>query len=415
MNEHTLALVLIQLTLIILCARIGGAIARRLGQTRSVGEIITGVLLGPSLFGQLMPEISGYIFSPATTGPVTVLSQIGLMLLMFQIGLEFDFSHLRERQNRRSAIAVSSAGIAGPFIIGLLLGHLSAQTLAPDVAPIPYSLFFATVLSITAVPILGRIMLEFRLTRTRTGVITITAAAINDVVGWLLLALVTALTSGTFSYHEFALRIAALAAFFAASWRLARPVLKWLIKRLSSDKEALPPNLLAITLATIFSLGILTSKIGIFALLGAFIAGVLLHDQPAFVAAWRKNISTFVTVFFLPIFFTYTGLRTDIGNLDSVMLWTWCLIIFVGATLGKLGFCYFAARLSGLSAMESATIGIMMNTRALMALIVLNIGYDLGVIPPDVFTMLVIMAILTTAITAPVLRYTLRGMGHQRP
>jgi Kef-type K+ transport system membrane component KefB len=402
--ENLLFFTLMQLVLILLAARVGGSLALRLGQARVVGEIVVGLLLGPSLFGALAPDAFHYVFHSVSAAPVTIMSQIGLILLMFQIGLDFDFSHLKEKENSRAVLLVAAFGLVVPFVLGLAVGHLSHDMLAPAVNPLGYSLFLATALSITAVPILGRIMMEFDLTRTPMGVITITSAAINDVVGWITLAAVTALTLSAFSLSGMLLNLGQLALYAAFCWWVLRPVLRRLLARFASHSDNLPQSLLAILLAVIFLSAMTTYKMGIFAIFGGFMLGVLLHDEHAFVNAWKTKISDFVTVFFLPIFFTYTGLRTNIGALDSLALWQWCLAILAAATLGKFGGCYLGARLAGRAPTESRIIAMMMNTRALMELIVINVGYDLGVIPASVFTMLVIMAVVSTLVTAPALR-----------
>jgi Kef-type K+ transport system membrane component KefB len=402
--ENLLFFTLMQLALILLAARLGGSLALRLGQARVVGEIVVGLLLGPSLFGALAPDAFQYVFHSVSSAPVTIMSQIGLILLMFQIGLDFDFSHLRERENSRAVLLVSAFGLLVPFLLGLAIGHFSHSTLAPSVNPLGYSLFLATALSITAVPILGRIMMEFDLTRTPMGVITITSAAINDVAGWITLAAVTALTLSAFSFSGMLLNLGLLALYSTFCWWVLRPMLRRLLGRFASHSDNLPQSLLAILLAVVFLSAMTTYKLGIFAIFGGFMLGVLLHDEHDFVAAWKNKIADFVTVFFLPIFFTYTGLRTNIGALDSLALWQWCLAILAAATLGKFGGCYLGARWAGRPAAESRIIAVMMNTRALMELVVINVGYDLGVIPASVFTMLVIMAVVSTLVTAPALR-----------
>lgn len=411
-TENLLFFTLMQLVIILLAARLGGSLALRLGQARVVGEIVVGLLLGPSLFGALAPDTFHYVFHSVPSAPVTIMSQIGLILLMFQIGLDFDFSHLREKQNRKAVLLVAALGLVAPFLLGLAIGQASHATLAPSVNPLGYSLFLATALSITAVPILGRIMMEFGLTRTPMGVITITSAAINDVVGWITLAAVTALTLSAFSLSGMLLNLGALALYATFCWWGLRPVLRRLLAPFAAHSDNLPQSLLAILLALIFLSAMATYKMGIFAIFGGFVLGVLLHDEPAFVTAWKAKIADFVTVFFLPIFFTYTGLRTNIGALDSWSLWQWCLVILGGATLGKFGGCYLGARWAGRDAAESRVIAVMMNTRALMELVVINVGYDLGVIPSSVFTMLVIMAVVSTLVTAPALRLWLPRTKH---
>ncbi|HEY8856820.1 MAG TPA: cation:proton antiporter [Rugosibacter sp.] len=410
-TEALLFFTLLQLTVIVLAARIGSGVALRIGQTAAVGEIIVGILLGPSLFGLLAPDLFQYVFHSGAPEPMQMLSQIGLVLLMFQIGLEFDFSHLSEQRNRKAMLWVAAASLIAPFALGYGVGQISAPILSPSAHPVVSALFIATAFSITALPILGRIMMEFDMTRTPIGVIAISAAAINDVVGWLLLALITTLTLSNFDAPGFALKVALVLMFFAVSWFGVRPLMKRILHRFDARSGALGNNLLGIVLAAIFLSAMTTYQLGIFAIFGGFMMGVLLHDEHAFVTTWRERISPFVMVFFLPIFFTYTGLRTNIGSLDSAAAWGWCVLIVALATLGKFGGAYLAARFAGLSHMESKILGVMMNTRALMELIVINVGYDLGVISQQMFTILVIMAIFSTVITSPLLRRWLPRIG----
>lgn len=410
-TEALLFFTLLQLSVIVLAARVGGEIALRIGQSAVVGEIIVGILLGPSLFGLLAPELFQYVFHSGAPEPMQMLSQIGLVLLMFQIGLEFDFSHLSERRNRKAMLWVAAASLIAPFALGYSIGQVSAPILSPSAHPVASALFIATAFSITALPILGRIMMEFDMTRTSIGVIAISAAAINDVIGWLLLALITTLTLSAFDAASFALKVALVLVFFAVSWFGVRPLMKRILHRFDARSGALTNNLLGIVLAAIFLSAMTTYQLGIFAIFGGFMMGVLLHDEHAFVTTWSARISPFVMVFFLPIFFTYTGLRTNIGSLDSAAAWGWCVLIVLLATLGKFGGAYLAARAAGLSHIESKILGVMMNTRALMELIVINVGYDLGVISQQMFTILVIMAIFSTVITSPLLRRWLPRIG----
>ena len=412
-TEAMLFFTLLQLTVIVLAARIGGVLAQRAGQSPAVGEIIVGILLGPSLFGLLAPDLFQYVFHSTPPEPMQMLSQIGLILLMFQIGFEFDFAHLAARNNRRAVAYVAAASLIAPFALGLGFGWLGAPLLSPGADRLASALFVATAFSITALPVLGRIMMEFKITRQPIGVIAISAAAINDVVGWLLLAFITALALAEFSAAAFAFKVMLVGVFFLAWWFVVRPLLKRVIH--ASQARPLPVgekagrgklthNLLGILLAAIFVSAMTTYQLGIFAIFGGFMMGVILHDEHELIEAWKERIGHFVMVFFLPIFFTYTGLRTDIGGLDSVEAWGWCLLLIFLATLGKFGASYVAARRAGMSHHEGKVIGIMMNTRALMELIVINVGYDLGVISQQVFTMLVLMAIFSTVITAPGLR-----------
>jgi Kef-type K+ transport system membrane component KefB len=414
-TEALLFFTLLQLTIIVLVARLGGEIAVRLGQSIAVGEIIVGILLGPSLFGLLAPDVFHYVFRSSPPESMQMLSQIGLILLMFQIGMEFDFSHLNEQRNRRAVTWVAAAGLIAPFALGLLFGYCSAPLLTPKADPLASALFVATAFSITALPILGRIMIDFRLTKHRLGVIAISAAAINDVIGWLLLALVTTLTIAHFDAGNFARTVALIGGFMALCWFAVRPLLKALIRRYPTRNGHLPNNLMGILLAGVFLSSMATYQLGIFAIFGGFMLGVLVHDEHPLVEAWKERVGHFVAVFFLPIFFTYTGLRTNVGGLDTLALWGWCGLILLLATAGKFGGSYVAARVAGLGKDEAKVLGIMMNTRALMELIVINVGYDLGVISQNVFTMLVIMAIVSTVVTTPGLRRWLPRLGLPLP
>ena len=349
-----------------------------------------------------------------------MLSQLGLILLMFQIGLQFAFAHLTERHNRRAVTAIASASMIAPFALGFGFGWFTAPLLSPGVDRLASALFIATAFSITALPILGRIMMEFKLTRLPIGVIAISSAAINDVVGWLLLTLVTALTLAEFSAAGFALKVALVGAFFLVWWFAVRPLMKRVIHLTQAGpvpvgekagRGKLTHTLLGIVLAGIFISAMTTYQLGIFAIFGGFMMGVILHDEHELIEAWKERIGHFVMVFFLPIFFTYTGLRTHVGSLDTLEAWGWCGLLIGLATLGKFGASYLAARWVGMSHQEGKVIGIMMNTRALMELIVINVGFDLGVISQQVFTMLVLMAIFSTVITTPGLRRWLPKMG----
>jgi Kef-type K+ transport system membrane component KefB len=406
-NELLLFFTLLELAIIVLAGRLGGALAARCGQSAAVGEIIIGILLGPSLFGWIAPHSFNFVFHSAPPEPLLVLSQLGLVLLMFQIGLEFDFAHLTERSNRAAVLRVAVACMTLPFAGGFLLGYAMAADLVAPATRIDTALFVATAFSITALPILGRIMIDFNLTRTRLGVIAISAAAINDVVGWLLLALITTLTVSNFAGAAFAARVAMVAAFGLVSVKIVRPLLQRAIRRSAPAAGKMSGNLLGILLVVIFIAAMTTYQIGIFAIFGGFMMGVILFDEHALVAAWRERVGGFVTVFFLPIFFTYTGLRTSIGGLDTGSDWLWCIAIVSVACLSKLLSAYAAARRSGFAHAEAAIMGFMMNTRALMELIVINVGFDLGVITQKMFTMLVIMAIVSTVVTTPALRYYL--------
>jgi K+:H+ antiporter len=412
-TEKLVTFTIIQLIAILVSARLFGKLARLLGQPRVVGEIVAGLIMGPSLFGKLFPDEFSFVFKSIPSTPVAILSQVGLALLMFQIGLEFDFSHLSEGRNRRAVISISAVGILLPFILGWLIGNWSHSALAADIGLRGYRLFFGVALSITAIPVLGRIMMELGINKTRIGAIAITAAALDDVTGWTLLAIVSAIARAEFSASTYVIQVGLLMAYLAACHFLVRPLLHRAIDAMLPGDDHLPHDLMAIMIILVFVSGLITYELGVFVIFGGFVVGVMLHDHQRFVTAWKRTVSHFVTVFFLPIFFTYTGLRTNVHGLNSSALWEWCVVIIGAAILGKFLGCMLAARACDLSWPDAGCIGVMMNARGLMELVVVNVGYDLGVIPPNVFTMLVLMAIVSTLITAPFLRYYFGRIGYK--
>jgi Kef-type K+ transport system membrane component KefB len=412
-TEDVLAATLVQLVVIILAARLAGSAAAAIRQPRAVGEIVAGLLLGPSFLATIFPEISAAIFSPTSAASMMVLSQIGLILLMFQIGIEFEFSRLTDAKNRNVVLLIAAVSVTAPLLAGLALGALTAPVLAPGVDNLTYALFVAVALAITAVPILGRILREYSLTRTDVGVIAISAAAANDIVGWLLLAGIAAYASESFSPASTGWQVAGLLVLFVAVWFAGPPIVDYLLRKFPVERQRAPPHLIAIVIALVFVGGLATKALGIFTIFGGFLIGLVFHRHAPFVEAWREQVGSFVLIFFLPIFFTYTGLRTNVWGLDTATDWIWCAIFLGVAIVTKVAPVYLVARLSGMEAAKAMLLGVLMNTRALMELIVLNIGLSLGFIPQDVFTMLVIMAVATTIMTGPLVQILLRRAGHE--
>jgi K+:H+ antiporter len=406
--EEILLTVILQLIIIIASARIFGTLFRRMGQPQVCGEIAAGLILGPSLFGKFFPGISAYVFAPSV-GPIfSVISQIGLVFLLFLIGLEFDFGHLKEY--RKAAISISAVGIVLPFGLGLLVAQWLYPYVGRGINALGFTLFVATAITITALPILGRIMVEFNINRTPVGAVTITAAAINDAAGWIILAAITAIVKSSLDPVRVGLMILEAGGYALFMILVARPYLKrWADRMLQEGQGEVPLNGLAVLMVLIFASALITNLIGLFSIFGGFVMGAILYDQHAFREAVIRRLRDFIVVFFLPIFFTYTGLRTDIGTMQSGLLWGFCGLVLLVSIVGKLGGGTVAARLSGFSWRESFSIGTMMNTRALMELIIVNIGYNLRVIPSSVFFMLVFMAVVTTFMTSPILSRLIRG------
>ncbi|MGK0189200.1 MAG: Kef-type K+ transport system membrane component KefB [Verrucomicrobiales bacterium] len=411
-SEGPLRLFLLQLAVVVLAARASGWIALRVGQPRVVGEILGGLALGPSLLGAFAPGIFGALFGNSDSQPLIFTSQVGLVLFMFQAGMEFEFKHLRERVNQRAVMAISIGSIVLPLALGYATAlALYAEFAAPlGIVKFHFCAFVAVAMAITALPILGRIMASLGITKTRMGSVTISSAASNDVVGWILLAAVSTAVAGQFSAGRMAGQVGLLAVLCAVLWLVLRPLLKRLAQKAVDIDGNLSFDYAAGAIVLVLAAGVVTSALGIFAAFGGFAIGVLLAGERRFIKAWSARMEPFVYVFFLPVFFTCTGLRTDAGELDSPVMWLWCLLVIATATAGKWLGAYWAARLAGIPPGEARCIAVMMNTRALMELIVLHAGYELGVIPASVFTMLVIMAVATTLITTPLLRRFLRNI-----
>lgn len=413
-GETLLLGVLVQLIIMIGAARLMNVAARRLGQPGAVGEIIAGLMLGPSLLGAVAPQLATSLFGASPAPAITIISQLGLTLLMFQIGMDFEFAQLARPQHRRGAALIACASVAAPLASGVALGWWAAPVLAPGIDRLLFALFMGNALAITALPILGRILAQFGLTNQPVGVVAITAAAVNDVAGWVLLAAISALAAARFSLAGLGAQLAGIAALaIAARWLLV-PLAGRLVAAFAPSGGRLHPTLMAALLVLVFGLAIATSSLGMFAIFGGFLAGLVVHRHTALVAAWKGQVGGFVLVFFLPVFFTSTGLRTNLLGLGGDDL-PWLAIILLVAVLAKLVPVYAAARASGYGPADAAVLGSLMNTRALMELIVLNIGRDLGVLPPPVFTMLVVMAVATTLMTGPLLRLLLPRAGHVIP
>jgi Kef-type K+ transport system membrane component KefB len=405
-TEQALIAVIVQLAVIIAAARIAGNIFRLLDQPLVCGEIAAGLILGPSLFGKLSPSAFHAVFNPSAAQSLGILSQLGVILLMFLIGLEFDFGHLRE--NQRTALAVSIAGIALPFALGVALGAFVHTRLALGGSWVNFALFMGTAMSITAIPVLARIMIDLNINRTRLGSCTMAAAAINDAAGWIILALVIAIVRSDFNPFRVVIMVASVLVYALIMVFVVRPAfIGWLSSVFAANGGLFSLNVLATILIVVLLSAAATSTIGIHSIFGGFMAGAVFSDQPEFRAAVKQRLDDLVSAFFLPLFFTYTGLRTDIGAMSGSFLWGLCALVVITAALGKFGGCTVAARLTGLAWREASIVGVMMNARGLVELIVINIGYDLGILPKPVFFMLVFMAVATTYMTAPVLRWLL--------
>jgi Kef-type K+ transport system membrane component KefB len=400
------AAVFFQLAAILIAARVCGSLARRAGQPRVCGEIAAGLALGPSLVGALFPQALATMF-PADAGPgLRMMSELGLVFLMLLVGLDLHVDELRRR--KRAACAISVAGIVVPFALGLALAGVLHPALAPDRDPIAFALFLGTAISITAIPTLARILDELHLQRTRIATLTTTAAALDDVVGWTLLAAVTALVQARFEPLEALVRLGAAALFAAMVVKGGRKLVQRRCERVEDPAMFRSGTVLTLAVVAALSGAAVTDALGLSGIFGAFTVGIALGGDPRLRDAIVERLQPLVLTLFLPIFFTYTGLRTDAGALHGAWVWALCALVVVVAVAGKVGGCALAAMTQKLSRSDALSIGVLMNTRGLMELVVINVGLDLGIIPHSVFFMLVVMAIVTTYMTAPLVRRILR-------
>lgn len=391
--------VLVALITIITTARILGALCLHFGQPRVIGEVCAGIALGPSLLGRAAPDMMEALF-PATASPVLgILAQIGVILYMFLIGLELNSGLLRSKAH--VTVAISHASIVAPFLLGSFLALFVFEEYAPaGVSFTSFALFLGVAMSITAFPILARILTDLHLSQTDLGVIALSCAAADDVTAWCLLAFVVGVTQADL-FGAMA-TIVLTGGYIALMFGVSRPVLKRL---LPESKEAeLPVGMTAWVLIAVLASALITEAIGIHAVFGAFLLGAVIPHDSLLARSFRHKLEDVVSILLLPAFFAYTGTRTQIGLLSEWNDWWFCLLIIVVATMGKFGGTFLASKLTGLDSRTSASLGILMNTRGLMELIVLNIGLDLGVISPTLFAMMVLMALATTIATTPILR-----------
>ena len=398
--QDPLAILLAQIITIILVARVFGWVFKKIGQPSVIGEIIAGIVLGPSLVGLYFPEFSAALFPVESLGNLKFLSQIGLILFMFVIGMELDLKVLKNKANE--AVVISHASIVIPFALGIGLSYFVYNQFAPEgVTFLSFSLFMGIALSITAFPVLARIVQERGIHKTKLGAIVITCAAADDITAWCILAVVIAIVkAGTFVSSLYIIMLAVL--YVLAMIFIVKPFLKR-IGDLYGSKDTIIKPVVAIFFLVLILSSYATEVIGIHALFGAFMAGAIMPDVPKFRTIFIEKVEDVALILLLPLFFVFTGLKTEIGLLNDPYLWKVTGFIILVAVVGKFLGSALAAKFVGQSWRDSLTIGALMNTRGLMELIVLNIGLELNVLTPEVFTMMVIMALVTTFMTGPAL------------
>ncbi|EOG6904031.1 cation:proton antiporter [Flavobacterium psychrophilum] len=398
--HHPLAILLGQIITIIIVARFFGWIFKKIGQPSVIGEIIAGIFLGPSVVGMYFPEFSLALFPTESLGNLQFLSQIGLILFMFVIGMELDLKVLKNKANE--AVVISHASIVIPFALGISLAYFVYYRFAPQgVEFLSFSLFMGIAMSITAFPVLARIVQERGIHKTKLGSIVITCAAADDITAWCLLAAVIAIVkAGSFISSLYVIALAVL--YVLLMLFIVKPFFKR-VGDLYSNNENLSKPVVAIFFLTLILSSYCTEVIGIHALFGAFMTGVIMPDVSKFRNIFIEKVEDVSLILLLPLFFVFTGLRTQIGLINDPYLWKITGYIILVAVIGKFIGSALAAKFVGQNWKDSLTIGALMNTRGLMELVVLNIGYDLGVLNSEIFTMMVIMALVTTFMTGPAL------------
>ena len=394
------AMLLLQIISILIVSRIFGYLFAKIGQPTVIGEILAGIVLGPSLLGYFYPDAFHFLFAAKSLGNLYILSQIGLILFMFTIGMELNINKLKDKMSE--TYVISHASILIPYFFGMLMAYFVYEEFAAKQTDfLSFALFIGISMSITAFPVLARIVQEKGLSKTHLGTIAIASAANDDVTAWCILAAVIAITkTGSFVSSLYTIGFAFV--YVGVMLLLVRPFLKR-IGDIYSNSEVLNKSIVAFLLLILILSSFVTQVIGIHALFGAFLAGVVMPQLPHFRKLVIDKIEDVSVTLLLPLFFVFTGLRTEIGLLNTPHLWIICGIFILVAVSGKFMGGAFTARILGETWKDSLSIGILMNTRGLMELIVLNIGYEMGILPPSIFVMLVIMALITTIMTTPAL------------
>jgi Kef-type K+ transport system membrane component KefB len=401
-----LSLLLLQIALILLLTVACGWLARRLGQARVIGEIIAGIIIGPSVFGRLAPHLSAKLFPQTSLASFDFLSNIGLVIFLFLIGMELDYDHLIRQ--RSTAIFSSGMSILFPFITAAAIAHPLRVRFAPQsIGRFPFVLFLGISLSITAFPVLARILEERRMQFTPLGATALLCAAVDDVTAWSLLAIALTLIGRAGNTASIPVRLLGLGVYLLFMLGVLRPFAAWAMRK--RPPRELTIEFLGVVVAGILFSAAATDYLGIHPLFGAFMAGLCFPRSAQWATAIRSRVDMLVSVLLLPLFFALTGMRTHLDLLVGSRIWLWAAVILAVAIFGKIGGAAFAARWTGQSWRAAIALGALLNTRGLVELIVLNIAYDAGIFTPALFTMLVVMALVTTMLTTPILN--LLGVG----
>jgi Kef-type K+ transport system membrane component KefB len=397
-NLFTLVL---QITVILAVCRLTGSLFRRFHQPRVVGEMFAGILLGPSVLGWMAPQVSAYLFPASSLGFLNALSQVGVVIFMFLVGLGIDPKKLKHQSH--AAVLVSHVSITAPFVLASLLAlYLYPRLSDASVSFTNFALFMGAAMSVTAFPVLARILTERDMMKSTLGNIAIACAAVDDVTGWCILAYIVVLIRAAHQTTSIWVTLGGIVLFAAVMIYGVRFLLRGLERTFHKYGE-ISENRMAFLLLLALASALCTERLGIHLLFGSFLMGAIMPKEPKFVRYVLDRFETITITLLLPLFFAFTGLRTNIGLLSGPSMWFYCTLIILVATGGKLGGSTIAGWLSGMPLRDAAGLGTLMNTRGLMELVILNIGLDIKVISPALFSMMVLMALFTTFMTTPVL------------
>ena len=396
-----MTLLIFQMSIVLLVSVAAGRVARILGQARVIGEIFGGIVIGPSILGRIAPQLFTRLFPPTSFSALESLSTVGLILFLFIVGTELNLEHLA--QQKTTALFSSVASIFLPFSLAIASAPLFHARFSPNgVGRVPFALFLGVSMSITAFPVLARILEERNLQTSPLGATALLCAALDDVAAWLLLAVAMTFIAVNGSEVGLYMRLLWLGIYVAGMFFIVRPLGRWVAKRHSG--ESLSYDLLGLMLAVGLASSAVTDSIGVHPLFGAFLAGLCFPRVPAWQRTLRARMETVLSLVLLPLFFAITGLRTRLDLLSDASTWLWTGFVLLLAVAGKMGGAVIGARLTGQDWRSSLALGALLNTRGLVELIVLNIAYNAHVFSPTLFTMLVVMALITTSITVPILK-----------
>lgn len=399
LNMFTLVL---QIGVVLVVCRLVGNVFLKIQQPRVVGEMFAGIMLGPSLLGWIAPQLSAFLFPPASLGFLSALSQIGVIVFMFLVGLGINPKELKSQGH--AAVLTSHVSITAPFVLASFLAIYLYPRLSDSSVPFTsFALFMGASMSITAFPVLARILTERNLLQSRLGTVAIACAAVDDVTGWCILAYIVLLIRSAHTGNPIWLTVGGLIAFALI---MIYGVQRWLrrFEKAYRERGQLSENAIALMLLLALASALCTEWLGIHLLFGSFLMGAIMPKEQKFVRYVLDRFEAIVVTLLLPLYFAFTGLRTNMGLVNGRQMWMYCGLIILVATFGKLGGSMLASWWTGMSAREAAGLGTLMNTRGLMELVILNIGLDIKVISPALFSMMVLMALTTTFMTSPVLR-----------